>query len=576
MISSLENGQIQPAAELISDIPTGTDLPELQIRPTPGQPNQLQVGPVISSSQVIIVDAVDAVSFIDGTAPNDAVWLPIRGTDSSEIYLEAVDRPRVQLERSVQSGNTFELGAHYPLGRYRLWVRGMANGRPTTAWAATIIEQRIAPDVQTSLEGTTLTVSWNPVNGATSFRIYVQHLRSGSAPIVDSILTQTSATVDVSAFGRYRLWVQAIAGDGTRVWSAGINHTSTVRLNNAGNTFSQTPRFQWSGVTDADSYDVYILRDGQLLVNTNVPFAFYDHPTQLEHGRFRWWARPVAATGEKGPWSSAGEFHAGGRTTILPLPESVSGIPVVQWEQVIGAVNYEVLVWNIRTRETPYRVTGLTETQFLPGFLEDSDYRVWVRAHHRNGTPGLWSPPVDFELDAITTLHQAWPDTAAQGSFSQTPQLTWQSHAAAAEYEVFLYDGQYQYHTTTQTHFTLPAGLNGSTIRWGVRVRDASGQAGPWSEAVIRLDATVMNLTGGQTVGARPAHFTWDPVQGAVGYELLVQTIQGEFLRDRTITQPQFTAPSRFAAENYRVWVRAIGSDNTLGPWSQRYDLIVS
>lgn len=570
-IHSLHTGQSMSASGGVAV--TETNQAPASLRLTASQTGSgFTVRPIVATVNVTVLDAVDRVSFASKTAHNSAAWQPVRGTDGTEIYLEAVDQPRVQLERDVQSGNTFELGTQYPLGRYRLWVRGMANGRPTTAWAATIIEQRIAPDVQTSLEGTTLTVNWNSVHGATSYRVYVQHLRSGSAPIVDSILTQNSATVDVGAFGRYRLWVQAIADDSTRVWSAAINHTSTVQLNGVGNTFAGNPRFQWSGVADADSYDVYILRDGQLLVNTNVRFSIYEHPTPLEQGRFRWWVRPVSSTGQKGPWSSADEFRTGGRTTVLPLPEYAGDIPVVQWEQVIGAASYEVLIWNLRTRETPYRVAGLTDTQFQPTRLDDSDYRVWVRAHHSNGTAGQWSPPVDFELDAIATLHQAWPDTAAQGSFSPTPELTWQSHSAAVEYDVFLFDGQYQYHTTTQTHFTLPVGMNSSTIRWGVRVRNASGQTGPWSEAVVRLDATVQGLSFMQTASTRPAHFTWNPVNGAVAYELLVQTAQGEFLRESEITQPEFTASTRFAAAAYRVWVRAISSAGETGPWSMRFD----
>lgn len=136
-------------------------------------------------------------------------------------------------------------------------------------------------------------------------------------------------------------------------------------------------------------------------------------------------------------------------------------------------------------------------------------------------------------------------------------------------YEVFVFDGMnYRYHTSNETTWAIPEPITAESIEWGVRVWDAFGNTGPWQRGTVIFDSVIQGLSAYVSPSSRPTSFQWIPIQGAEVYELLVQNAAGEVLRDRTITEPEFTVESEFAVGDYRAWVRALGAGNVVGSWS--------
>ncbi|MCA9085588.1 MAG: hypothetical protein KDA81_16120, partial [Planctomycetaceae bacterium] len=106
---------------------------------------------------------------------------------------------------------------------------------------------------------------------------------------------------------------------------------------------------------------------------------------------------------------------------------------------------------------------------------------------------------------------------------------------------------------------------------WWVRIRNASGAAGPWSTAsVLNTSGRTQLLTPTGSTSNRTPAFTWTAVSGATSYALQVNNIttgQNNIIREDALTATSFTPSTALPTGTYRAWVRALNSA-TAGAWS--------
>ena len=116
----------------------------------------------------------------------------------------------------------------------------------------------------------------------------------------------------------------------------------------------------------------------------------------------------------------------------------------------------------------------------------------------------------------------------------------------------------------------IPVLFSGTSYRWWVRARSAQGVFSLWSgpkDFIAGGQTTVLTPTG--TSSNKSPVITWQAVEGAVRYELLLRRddVTSVILNKKDIPTNSFT-PAALAAGNYRVWIRAINANGVMTTWS--------
>lgn len=181
----------------------------------------------------------------------------------------------------------------------------------------------------------------------------------------------------------------------------------------------------------ATSYD---FRIDQVLTTSVIPNYIFQNTTAtaftvpaskaLPNGTYRAYVRARSAD-TQGDYTKMLEFFVGGRPNVNAIPASSNQRPLFSWGTVDGASSYEVFLVNLADpSKILLRQAGIATTSYQPSFnLGTGDFRLWVRAFRSSdGTPGLWSNPVDFRVLAEVRSPQnpdQWMLTAVAAVFAQ-------------------------------------------------------------------------------------------------------------------------------------------------------------
>lgn len=137
-------------------------------------------------------------------------------------------------------------------------------------------------------------------------------------------------------------------------------------------------------------------------------------------------------------------------------------------------------------------------------------------------------------------------------------------------------------HRVTGTSYTPPSNLGiGRFIYW-VRAVDANGVKSPWSTShtfnittpvVVNAPASLRQFVSRPTM-------TWQPLAGAVKYEVLIDDIstkpgRPQFIRTET-SETTWTHDSDLALGRYRIWVRGIDEKGIARDWSIPKEFVVA
>lgn len=508
-------------------------------------------------------------------------WTGVTDATSYDVFVERLETGANTTIVNTSTANTsFPLTQDLGIGRYRAWVRA-ALPAGKTVWTTSDFQVSLASTL-TPLpfygEDLTPTISWTPVAGASSYRVYVGNVTSGDA-VVDETVVGTSYTPTTDfEFGRHQIWVRAIGPQNyPSAWSDVVKYyIGPDLLAPTTSTFNLQPEFSWTSVPGIASYRLFVQKGSTTAINeASITGTSFTPASPLEAGAYRWWILPSHANGRTGAWSELGEFFAGGRPTVTgPVGTTNSGTPTITWGAVEGAGSYEVYLFNDDGLGLRQRVNGITGSSFTTIPVPDGNYRVWVKSYKANGDSGLWSRPMSFVVDAASISTTATPTSPVTPTFDTTPTFTWNA-AGANSVDLYLTDGQtvITQNVAAGGTWTPTAPLAAGTWDWWVRAKNAAGAAGPWSsrQTTDTSGRAVVLAPTGTTSDLTPT-ISWTPVTGASQYVFLldnVSTGQNSLIRDNSVSGTTYTPAQNLTPGIYRAWVRAInGANNQAGPWS--------
>ncbi|WP_339244333.1 PA14 domain-containing protein [Paenibacillus sp. FSL R10-2796] len=403
----------------------------------------------------------------------------------------------------------------------------------TPHWTLPTVPQ----DINLTSTSNSITLTWSPVIGATSYEIEVNN----SIQDIGNVLTYLENDLNPNMQKTFR--VRAKNSSGVGGWSKIIAKSTTVGVpaNLSGLAEENGIKVQWDAVSGAITYDLEV--DG--VVISSIKENDYSHNGLLPNSTHEY---KVRANNENGTslWSEKITVYT---PPTIPgnLKAQVKGNSVhVSWDAVDGATEYEIEVDGAL-------VNNQSNTVFTHTVLYlNSEHTYRVRAKNTNAI-GSWSNLI------VYTTHAGIPNNVQVTATSDEIIVTWDVVVGAIGYDIEL-DGAINYLDVDNIyiHSNLKPFSNHS---YRVRARNAGG-AGEWSR-----------LVSGKTIFGKPLHLkansqntsieiSWDKVEGATGYDILVD---GEILDNGAETSYKHIGLEPYSWHVYRV--RGKYGD-FLGEWS--------
>ena len=390
----------------------------------------------------IIGPAASAKVEVTGTQRVTFTWTAVPKADNYEVWVRSFDyEAQTEFVRTTVTGTEFTPDVNFGSGRYTVWVRSLGANNTASAWTAArpfvvVAKPTIVP--MTRLQTVTRPeITWTPVLGAQSYKIWIANLSTGQSPLIlKSGLTTTSFTPSAALpLGTYRVWVAAVAGNVAGSWSLPVDFVPgpAPTPTQIAPTFGREV-LSWSSVAGAVAYEVQLknLKSGANVALTTVSGTTFTPSEALLSGeKYRWWVRGKNAQNVFSAWSGPSDFYAGGQTEILTPTGTVSNLmPTFTWKSVTGAARYELSLHKDGAGIAILNKKDILTNSFTPTTaLSSGTYRVWVRAISVTGTLTTWSLPVSFTIAAA--------DAPAE-DMAKIPRLL----ASLIEHQLPQHDGQ--------------------------------------------------------------------------------------------------------------------------------------
>lgn len=287
-------------------------------------------------------EVAPAVNIVRPKAPsfqNPALleWSPVPGATHYEVWVSRAGAPldSTPLYNPIVAGTTsYQLPRALPDGDYVFYVRARLRtvGRPEVIglWSAaanfgTIRKPTITapigvdspdPSVRTVTDSRPI-LEWTAIDKAARYEIWVDRTASSTTYLrANSPVNSYQFTSDILA-GNYFVWVRAVSTTGVVTpWSEPFRFTATggapliTSPVNLATTVS-TPTIEWSGNTDAASYEVQIAWIGvdfDYIVQSGITGTSFTVLDTLAAGTYRVWVRAIKADGTSLPWSAPVNF----------------------------------------------------------------------------------------------------------------------------------------------------------------------------------------------------------------------------------------------------------------------------
>lgn len=179
---------------------------------------------------------------------------------------------------------------------------------------------------------------------------------------------------------------------------------------------------------------------------------------------------------------------------LAPAGDTTDPTPTLAWSPVVGATQSELRVTNLTTGQRILRevVAGSEFTGAMP--LRRGKYRTKVRVLDAAGQPSAWSSPLNFRI--VIAIPQVL--TPAGTITDATPTFTFTAAPDAVTYDLKVMRGSVTVirQTVEDTQFTPSTDLPLGRYTARVRVRNAAGQTGNWSDPVaFTIEASLAGLS---------------------------------------------------------------------------------
>lgn len=273
-------------------------------------------------------------------------------------------------------------------------------------------------------------------------------------------------------------------------------------------------------------------------------------------------------------------------TNLSPSGVSTSGSPVLQWIRVSSALRYEVQLATDPGFSTVKYSTFTYNHRATPTFNLPQQELFWrVRAISASNVTGNWS---ETSFTASTVAGPSLVTPADDPSGSQPLQqpdepvlLTWTPVPNAIGYAIETDDqdtfvGSQTFTSKTTSYLFQAADPIVPLYFWRVRALFSGGFNSTWSEVehftvASLVEPTLTAPADSPTTQVTDAVLDWEPVPGAVKYEVQVDT-NDQFvdpLADKaTVYSTRYARPNTLNNDQYWWRVRAIDVNGKPSPWA--------
>ncbi len=553
-------------------------------------------------------------------------WNAVAGSKTYNVVVESLTTGTIVINQTITTAtvvlpalpNQFTPTSDLPLGRYRVRVRAtdaadlQGDWSPDVDFTVTTAPVLTAPAA--SVTGLRPTVSWNPVAGATSYKVTLTFFTDNGVPPVTTTVSGTSWTPATDLLlGAYRVTVQAFnaASESSAVSSVRsfLIQPAPVSSQPLGRVPDTTPTFAWSGVQGADRYELVVSKKWgtfDVVINqTSLTTNFYTQPTALGLGRYTYKIRAVnnpsnsAATQVFSVYSGVYEFVITEPPVITaPALTTFSNHPVISWVNPPNSTTTDIWVDQVGGQSQYLRVNGVSGNSYTPNekLFGIGTYTVWVRTYSNTDNPATaaderersdWSVARTFRVSTPPVLVGPVGRTA-----NAQPTLSWKSVPGALNYEVWINNDTVPVGNLfanqnpnpnkgiNSLSYTVPEVLPIGQYTFWVRASNSSGVVSNWSLPQKFEVVTPPILTGpsSSTLVARPT-FHWTDLTaildftptGAAQYEFRLYEINPSTgsevelpgFRITDLKTNSHTIPTSLPFGSYRAYVRATGDART-------------
>ena len=322
-------------------------------------------------------------------------------------------------------------------------------------------------------------LTWDAVDGATSYRVYRATSQNGPCRLLGSVTTTTYVNTGAKDGVTYYYMVTAVNDSGESAFSntvSGQNKAVTskpaapvVKIGNSAT--SGKPMLTWNAVSGATSYKVYraTSQNGTYSLLGSVTVTSYTNTGAKDGVTYYYKVTAVNDSGE----SAYSNIVSGQVKSVTPKPSApvvkighsaTSGKPMLTWNAVDGAASYKV--YRATAKNGAYSVINTTHalTYTNTGAALGTTYYYKVEALNAAGKSMGFSAVVEGKVAPVLAV--------GYSSVSGKPQLTWKAVPGATEYQVYRStqqnSGYTKINTTTATSYVNTGAKAGTTYYYRI------------------------------------------------------------------------------------------------------------
>ena len=418
-------------------------------------------------------------------------------------------------------------------------------------------------------------LTWDAVDGATSYKVYRATSQNGPCRLLGSVTTTTYVNTGAKDGVTYYYKVTAINDSGESAFSntvSGQNKAVTpkpsapvVKIGNSAT--SGKPMLTWDAVDGATSYKVYraTSQNGPCRLLGSVTTTTYVNTGAKDGVTYYYKVTAINDSGE----SAFSNTVSGQNKAVTPKPaapvvkignSATSGKPMLTWNAVSGATSYKV--YRATSQNGTYSLLGtVTATSYInTGAKDGVTYYYKVKAVNSAGE-SPYSNIVSGQSKAVTPKPAAPVVKIGHSASSGKPMLTWNAVDGAASYKVYratAKNGAYSVINTTKAlTYTNTGAALGTTYYYKVEALNAAGKSLGFSDVVEGKVAPVLAV-GYSSVSGKP-QLTWKAVPGATEYQVYRSTQQNSgYAKINTTTATSYVNTGAKANTTYYYKIVAV------------------
>ncbi len=322
-------------------------------------------------------------------------------------------------------------------------------------------------------------LSWDKISDAQSYKIY--RLNGDSYELIATVSNNYYLIGNLS-YGQidsYKITAVYKAGSDkveSDYSSETIASTTPAKVKDFKATaYTQTVKFTWSKVENADSYNIYVYEDGQyVLLGTSTGTSY--KVTGLSEGtEYEFYIRAyIRLTNStiKGSMTSVNAVTKPATPQTLSVSGATTSSHTISWNETPGANYYYIYRYSSKTKS--YSIIGKTAglSYEVTGLSAGKTYKYKVKGvYMKNGkeiSAGTASTAFSFSTDPLKVTN-----LKSSGITAKTFNLTWTKVSGVTYYQVSIYSkskGKYvTYDTTELNKITLENRKSGTTYKVKVR-----------------------------------------------------------------------------------------------------------